>query len=405
MAKTVKKHSSVEDIFKELSSVNPFGTSNFAEKEEVEKNSWIDSGNWILNAALSGSIKKGYPGTKIIALAGDSGAGKTFLALNAVKNAQEAGYTPIYYDTEGAIDATACRNFGIDLDNFRWEPVSEIEKLKTMYAIFIKNLTELKLKGKEIPKFILVLDSIGMVASNKEIEDARTGNSAADMTRAKQLRSFFRIITSDLNSLGIPMIFTNHVGVNIGGYGDPVVQGGGGGVIYSPSVTLFLSKAKETEGSDAKKKQVGVLVTAKTGKNRFARPKVVKFPIFFDRPFNRYMGVQDYISWENVGIAKGNILTEKEYNKLKGAEKEKVEVFSPDGSEEVMYFKPKETARNYVIKHLGVTVDKRELFTPRVMDPLEDTFDELIRADFEFSSQELDDEIEGLLENDESIEE
>ena len=105
--------------------------------------------------------------------------------------------------------------------------------------------------------------------------------------------------------------------------GDPVVQGGGGGVIYSPSVTLFLSKAKETEGSDAKKKQVGVLVTAKTGKNRFARPKIVKFPIFFDRPFNRYMGVQDYISWENVGIAKGNILTEKEYNKLKDAEKGK----------------------------------------------------------------------------------
>ncbi len=397
MAKTVKKLSSVDDIFKELSAVNPFGTSNFAEKQEIEKNAWIDSGNWILNASLSGSIKKGYPGTKITALVGDSGAGKTFLTLNAVRKAQELGYIPIYYDTEGAIDASACKNFGIDLDNFRWEPVSEIEKLKTMYAIFIKNLTELKLKGKEIPKFMLILDSIGMVASSKEIDDARTGNSAADMTRAKQIRSFFRIITSDLNSLGIPMIFTNHTMVNIGGYGDPVVQGGGGGVIYSPSITLFLSKAKETEGSDAKKKQVGIIVTAKTGKNRFAQPKIIKFPIFFDRPFNRYMGVQDYLSWENVGIAKGNILTKKEYDKLKGSDLEKVKTFTPDGSDEVMYFMPKESARKYVIEHLGVAVSNKELFTERVMEPLEDKFDELIKKDFQFNSQDLDDEIVGLM--------
>ena len=77
--------------------------------------------------------------------------------------------------------------------------------------------------------------------------------------------------------------------------------------------------------------------------------------------------------------------------------KEKVEVFTPDGSEVVMYFKPKDTARNYVIKHLGIAVDKRELFTPRVMDPLEDKFDEIIRSDFEFSSQDSEDHIDELL--------
>jgi len=405
MTKVSKKHSSVDDIFKELGEVNPFGTSSFGNSETYKNETWIDSGNWILNAALSGSIKKGFPSTKQTSLVGESGSGKTFLTLNAVRNAQQMGYTPIYYDTEGAVDPQACINFGIDLDNFRHEPVSEIEKLKTMFAIFIKSLTDLKIKGKEIPKFILILDSIGMVASSKEIEDARTGNSAADMTRAKQIRSFFRIITSDLNSLGIPMLFTNHVGVNIGGYGDPVVQGGGSGVVYSPSITLFLSKAKLKDDKGDDKKQTGVIVTAKTGKNRFAQPKTIKFPIFFDRPFNRYMGVQDYLTWENVGIAKGNILTEKEYSKLKGAELEKVKSFTPSGSEEVMYFMPKETARNYVIEHLGITVDARNLFTDKVMLPLEDRFDKVIRKDFEFSSQESDSEIDGLIdESDEEIE-
>jgi len=327
-------------------------------------------------------------------------SGKTFLTLNAVRNAQLAGYTPIYYDTEGAVDPDSCLNFGIDLKNFRHEPVSEIEKLKTMYAIFIKNLTALKIKGQEIPKFILILDSIGMVASSKEIEDARTGNSAADMTRAKQIRSFFRIITSDLNSLGIPMIFTNHTMVNIGGYGDPVVQGGGGGVVYSPSITLYLSKAKLKDDKNDDKRQTGVIVTAKTGKNRFAQPKTIKFPIFFDRPFNRYMGVQDYLSWDNVGIAKGNLLTKSEYNKLKGQAKEKIKVFTPDNSDEIMYFAPKETARKYVVEHLGEAIDTRQLFSERVMKPLEDRFDAVIRKDFEFSSQETDEEIEEILHND-----
>ena len=353
---------------------------------------------------MSGSIKKGMPGKKITALVGESGSGKTFLTLNAVRIAQEMGYTPIYFDTEGAIDPESCENFGIDLENFRYEPVSDVDRLKSMFAIFIKGLTDLKIKGKDYGKYILILDSVGMLASAKEIEDARTQNSAADMTRAKSLRSFFRIITSDLNSLEIPMIFTNHVGVNIGGYGDPVVQGGGGGVLFSPSITLFLSKAKLKDDKSDDKKQTGVIVTAKTGKNRFAQPKNIKFPIFFDRPFNKYAGVQDYFGWDEVGIAKGNIITEKEYSKLKGAAKEAVKPFTPSGSDTVMYFAPKETAQKYIIEHLGEAVSTRDLWTARVFEPLEDRFDELIRKDFEFGSQEVEDEINALLDKEEEDE-
>tara|TARA_R110000796_G_scaffold153583_3_gene270160 strand:+ start:3955 stop:5178 length:1224 start_codon:yes stop_codon:yes gene_type:complete len=404
MAKASKKHKDEDGIFGELTALNPFGTSSFGTDDTYKNNVWIDTGSWILNAAMSGSIKKGIPGKKITALVGESGSGKTFLVLNAVMMAQRMGYTPIYYDTEGAIDPDSCRTFGIDLENFHYQPVSDVDLLKSMYAVFIKNLKELKVANKPITKkYMLILDSVGMLASAKEIEDARTQNSAADMTRAKSLRSFFRIITSDLNSLEIPMIFTNHVGVNIGGYGDPVVQGGGGGVLFSPSVTLFLSKAKLKDDKDDDKKQTGVVVTAKTGKNRFAQPKVIKFPIFFNRPFNKYAGVQDYFSWEGVGIAKGNIITKGEYNKLKGPAKEKVKPFTPTGSEDVMYFSPKDTAQKFIVEHLGEAVSTRELWTSRVFDPLEDRFDVLIRKDFEFGSQEIEDEINGILDDEEDL--
>lgn len=401
MAKTVKKLKDMDALFGEMDKLNPFATTTFGKDDTYKNNVWIDTGNWILNAALSGSIKKGIPGKKITALVGESGSGKTFLTLNAVRMVQQMGYTPIYYDTEGAIDPESCENFGIDLDNFRYEPVSDVEKLKNLFATFIKNLKEIYMAGKEIPKLMLIVDSVGMVASLKEIEDARSGNSAADMTRAKQLRSFFRIITSDLNSLGIPMVFTNHVGVNIGGYGDPVVQGGGGGVAFSPSVTLFLSKAKLKDDKQDDKKQTGVIVTAKTGKNRFATPQVIKFPIYFDRPFNRYAGIQDYLGWDNVGIARGNIITKSAYDKLKGAAKDAARVFRPTGGEKDMYFAPKETARNWIIEHLGESIETRELFTERVMQPLEDRFDELVQKDFKFNSQDTEDAINDLLEQEE----
>lgn len=328
-------------------------------------------------------------------------SGKTFICANLIRRSQKMGYMPIYYDTEGAIDSGMLDKFGVDLNNFRYEPLSEIEKLKTSFAILIKNLSDIRKKGGEIPKIILFIDSIGMIASSKEIEDAKTGNNAADMTRAKQIRSFFRIITSDLNALGIPLIFTNHVLANIGGYGDPVVQGGGGGVQFSPSVTLFLSKAKVKDDKDDDKRQTGIIVTAKTAKNRFAQPRTIKFPIYFDRPFNRYAGVQDYLSWENVGIAKGNIITTKEYEKLKDTDKSKVKVFRPTGADSDMYFVPKDSAQKWIVEHLGEAVSTQELFTERVMEPLVDRFDKVIRADFEFKSSEVEQDIDELLEESE----
>lgn len=401
----MSKKVNTTDVFKMFDALDPFGSSDLMNSDIASILEHIDTGSWILNAALSGSIKKGWANNKILQLAGEPGAGKTFVAIMMAKFAQKSGYSIVYIDTEGAVDRETLVNFGIDLGKnddgepmFRYTPVSESGTITSMLTTVIKDMKQKKLKKHTLPKIMFVLDSIGMLASDKEVDDSLKGKSTSDMgQRAKKIRSLFRQITSDLNVIGCPFIYTNHVGVNIGGYGDPVIISGGDGANYSASCTLCLSKAKLKDDKKDDKRQTGIIVTAKTFKSRFTQPKTIKFYITFDRPFNRYIGMQEYLSWENVGIAKGNLLTPAEYKKLKGADLEKVKVFTPKDSDEEMYFMPKETARKWIVEHLGEAIDTRDLFTARVFEPEIDRFDVLVRADFEFGSQETEDHINELL--------
>lgn len=400
---------SLDSLFGGLEEINPLSTTQMDQSDIAKVRDYIDMGNWILNAAVSGSIKKGLANNKIFQFAGESGTGKTYVCLNAIKNAQRLGYSILYIDTESAVDNEMLENFGIDISGketgtkFTYHKISSVFKLKSVLTKLAKDTVEAKVAGFEIPKLLVILDSIGMIASDKEIEDAMEQNNKADMTRAKGIRSLFRNITSDLGAVGIPMIYTNHVGVNIGGYGDPVTVGGGEGNKYSASVTLCFSTNKITEGKGSEKRQTGVLVKAKTLKNRFAPPIPIEFHIDFRQPFNRYLGVHNHLAldnaWELFGIAKGNILKQKDYDKLKPAEQAKCHPFTPDNSEEVLFFSPKATARNYVIEHLGDTVSPNELFTERIMEPVKDRFEAVISKEFSFGSDELEDEIDGLVDD------
>jgi hypothetical protein len=218
---------------------------------------------------------------------------------------------------------------------------------------------EAKEKGFQTPKIAVCLDSLGMLATTKEIEDAQSGNTAADMTRAKMVRSLFRIITSDLTGLGIPFLFTNHTYASTGMF--PTINlSGGGGLVYSASVILALSKAQIKEGMV----QTGIIVSVKTLKNRFGKPIPIKFHIRWDKGMNRFIGMEEYISWDTCGIQKGNILNQKDYDKL--SEKDKLEAKPFKRDEEDVYFVAKETARNWICKHLGRGVSANELFTEEV---------------------------------------
>ena len=352
------KEFSISEIQKELKKVNPFG--DVISKSDFSKiTEWIDTGNYHLNAVFSGDLFGGIPNNRSICLAGESGTGKTFLLLNMVREAQQKGYYVIYYDTEGAVDIDGIQNFGVDPERFDHQPMSDLPKFRTSITTLIKKMMEAKEKGLQLPKVMIALDSLGMLATQKEIDDAISGNGAADMTRSKMIRSLFRIITSDLTGLGIPFIFTNHTYASTGMF--PTINlSGGGGLVYSASVILALSKAQIKEGLV----QTGIIVSVKTLKNRFGKPIPIKFHIRWDRGMNRFIGMEEYISWETCGIQKGNILNQKEYDKLSDKDKLEAKSFKRDGED--VYFMGKETARNWICKHLGRGVSAAELFTEEV---------------------------------------
>jgi RecA/RadA recombinase len=353
------KEFSITEIQKELKKVNPFG--DVISKSDFSKiTEWIDTGNYHLNAVFSGDLFGGIPNNRAICLAGESGTGKTYLLLNMVREAQQKGYYVIYYDTEGAVDIDGIQSFGVDPDRFDHQPMSDLPKFRTSITTLIKKMMEAKEKGYTLPKIMIALDSLGMLATQKEIDDAISGNGAADMTRSKMIRSLFRIITSDLTGLGIPFIFTNHTYASTGMF--PTINlSGGGGLVYSASVILALSKAQIKEGTV----QTGIIVSVKTLKNRFGKPHSIKFHIRWDKGMNRFIGMEEYISWDTCGIQKGNILNQKEYDKL--SEKDKLEAKPFKRENEDVYFMAKETARLWICKHLGRGVSALELFSDVVM--------------------------------------
>jgi RecA/RadA recombinase len=198
-----------DDINKELSQINPLG-SVMEHSEFSEVTEWIDTGNYALNAALSGSLFGGWPNNRSSAICGPSGTGKTYLALNSVRTAQEMGYNIIFYDSEAAVDRPLMKKFGIDTERVNYQPVNTVQDFRTSITTLTNRMQDAKQSGVKLPKMMVVLDSAGNLATQKEIDDAISGSEKSDMTRAKLLKSTFRIIQTPLAHLKIPFLFTNH---------------------------------------------------------------------------------------------------------------------------------------------------------------------------------------------------
>jgi len=333
------------DLDKELSKIDGFETGSIlSENTFSEVDEWIPTGNYLLNAQLSGSLFGGIPNTRSLGLMGDPGTGKSFVCLNVAREAQKKGYDVIYCDTEGAIDKTSAIKFGIDPDKIRYQPIKTVSQFQT----FVANLLEIVKKNKSgNPKILLVLDSLGMLSTDKELNDAIEGKNAADMgAKAKELRKLFRVITLDLTAAKIPLICTNHVYAG-GGFFPTKESSGGDGPIFAMSVISFLSKAQLKEGSGTTK--TGIVVTSNLKKSRFTIPDPIKFHISWMNGMNPYVGLQDYVSWESCGIDRGKL----------------EEVKKSDGGTELV-FTPNASSPRWAVKHLGKTVPSTQLFTPEV---------------------------------------
>lgn len=200
---------SFDDLNKELKKIAPLG-STLDVNEFSEISEYISTGSLILNACMTGSLRKGYPNNRAISLNGPSGVGKTFLMLNAARNFQERGYYIAWYDSENAVDRELMESFGVDPSKVWYEPSPSVEAFRTSATNLAQKLITAKRSGKQIPKIAVFLDSAGGLASEKEIRDAADGSNKADMTRAKMFKSIFRILMAQFAEIKAPFIFSNH---------------------------------------------------------------------------------------------------------------------------------------------------------------------------------------------------
>jgi len=395
------KEFSFADLNKEMSKISEYGET--LDKSTIsEIDHYIPTGNYHLNACLTGSLFGGYPNNRAVALAGPSGTGKTYLILNAIKQAQKQGYSIIFYDSENAVDKNLVEKFGIDPKTFRYEPCNTVQEFRSSVTAITDVLIEQKKKGIALPKIMVVLDSAGNLATQKEIDDAKTGSSKADMTRAKLLKSTFRIIMTQFGICKIPFLFTNHT-YQTQDLFSRQVGGGGTGPEYAASIILFLGKAKLKEGIE----QTGIIVTAKPNKNRFAKPTNIKFHISFNKGMNPYVGLEEYIGWDVCGIERGRFITEGAYAKLTDPGKAdcRKHSFKKDKKEVTVYFQPSPTARKICVKHLNDAVDLNQLYTPQVLtDDVLKLIEPQVAAKFtygdELEQEELSDIITETTEDD-----
>jgi RecA/RadA recombinase len=353
------------DLDKELSKIEGFELGSLlANNSFSEVDEWIPTGNYLLNAQISGSLFGGIPNTRSFGLMGDPGTGKSFVCLNVVREAQKKGYDVVYCDTEGAIDKTGALKFGIDANRLRYQPIKTVSQFQTFVANLVDMVNKARAKG-ESPKILLILDSLGMLSTDKELADAMKGHNAADMgAKAKELRKLFRVITLDLTAAKIPLICTNHVYTG-GGFMPTKESSGGDGPIFAMSVISFLSKAQLKEGSSTTK--TGIVVTSNLKKSRFTVPEQVKFHISFANGMNPYVGLQDYVTWDSCGVERGKL----------------EEVKGPDGKKEIK-FTANASSTRWAVKHLGKTVTTSELFTAKVFTPevLEQLDNKVIKSKF-----------------------
>lgn len=215
----------IDDINKQLASTSQWGSMMTDDTTSSVKD-YLHTGNYILNAAFSGSILKGIPTNRTIVLSGESSTGKTYLLLNICREAQKAGYFVVYYDSENAVDPDIASSFGLDLSQIRYEPVATVQDFRTSITALTEYLIEQKKAGKEIPRILFALDSAGNLASTKEVEDAAAGTDKADMTRSKVLKSLFRILMVRMGYLGSTLICTNHIYKTLDLFSKNVQSGG-----------------------------------------------------------------------------------------------------------------------------------------------------------------------------------
>jgi len=237
----------------------------------------------MINVALSGRLDGGItPGLTM--WAGPSKHFKTAFSLLMAKSYMDKYPEAIllFYDSEFGTPVKYFETFGIDMDRVLHTPLTNIEQLKFDIMQQFENIE----RGD---KLMVILDSIGNLASKKEVEDALEGKSVADMSRAKQVKSLFRMVTPHLSLKDIPMVVVNHTYMEIGMFPKAIV-GGGTGSYYSADNIFIIGRQQEKEGTEV----VGYNFIINVEKSRYVKEKSkIPVTVSFDGGISKWSGLLD----------------------------------------------------------------------------------------------------------------
>ena len=278
----------LKDVIKTTGNEYASLVSDGVETGDVEN--FIDTGSYIFNALLSGSLNGGLPSNKITALAGESATGKTYFLMGIVKNFLDANPNAgvIYFESESAVTKQMVIDRGIDPNRMVHVPVTTVQEFRTQ-ALKVLDSYLLQHESERKPLF-LCLDSLGMLSTTKEVEDTAEGKETRDMTRAQVLKAAFRVLTLKLGRAKVPMVVTNHTYDVVGSMFPTKEMGGGSGLKYAASSIVYLSKKKEKDGTEV----IGSIVHCKNHKSRLTvENKKVVVRLTYDKGLDRHYGLLD----------------------------------------------------------------------------------------------------------------
>ena len=278
----------MSNFLRDIAKLNEYGAIVDDGVEAGDVSTFIDTGSYIFNALLSGSVYGGLPANKITAIAGESATGKTFFLMGMVKSFLDSDPNAgvIFFESESAITKQMVVDRGIDPKRMVLAQVTTVQEFRTQSLKVLDKYLETA-ESERQPMF-MCLDSLGMLSTTKEVEDTAEGKETRDMTRAQVLKAAFRVLTLKLGRAKVPMVLTNHTYDVVGSMFPQKEMGGGSGLKYAASSIVYLSKRKEKDGTEV----IGNIIHCKNHKSRLTKEnKMVDVKLTYDKGLDKYYGL------------------------------------------------------------------------------------------------------------------
>ena len=277
---------------------------------------WISTGNYALNYLISGDFNKGIPLGKVSVLAGESGAGKSYIASgNIIKNAQDQGIFVILIDSENALDETWLQALGVDTDEKKLLKLSlsMIDDVAKTVSEFMKSYKDEHAENREgAPKVLCVIDSLGMLLTPTDVDQFEKGEMKGDLGRKpKALTALVRNCVNMFGSWNVGLVATNHTYASQDMFDPDDKISGGQGFIYASSIVIAMKKLKLKEDEKGNKISDvrGIRAACKVMKTRYAKPfESVQVKIPYDTGMDPYSGLLDLFEKKGIIVQQGNRL-------------------------------------------------------------------------------------------------